>query len=108
MERWVARQNIERLRKLLSGEQDIDRRRTLEHLLIEQEATSAGMEDQAVARHDRAKRWRAKAEELRVVADQMTNRSAQADLRRLAADYETLADQDAPSADPQRKQDSAS
>lgn len=38
------------------------------------------------------RRWRARAEELRAVADQFTIPSAQEGLRRAAANYEKLAD----------------
>ena len=103
MEQWVAGQNIERLRRLISAETDMDRRRTLERLLVEQEAVTAKLGDRAAEAHERIKRWRAKAEELRTVADQLGTKSAQADLRRLAADYETLADEYPPAAHPQRK-----
>src|SRR5215831_16864108 len=40
----------------------------------------------------RVKRWRQKAEELRTIADQFANPSTQQTLRRVAADYEKLAD----------------
>ncbi len=44
MDKTVARLNIEHYRKLLANEADETRRRTLQHLLAEQEAKLAALE----------------------------------------------------------------
>jgi hypothetical protein len=44
------------------------------------------------ADQDRARQWRMKAEELRAVADQMHNPTAQESFRRMAATYDRLAE----------------
>jgi hypothetical protein len=51
--------------------------------------TIVGAADQ---QEKRIKRWRQKAEELRTIADQLTSPSTKQMMRRVAADYEKLAD----------------
>jgi hypothetical protein len=80
----LAQQHERHFRDQTKPEPDPERRSILEEILAEQEA-------KLPADGDRIRRWRMKAEELHVIADQMADASAQASLRRTAGTYDKLA-----------------
>ena len=67
-------------------------RAAVEAELVPSEMQMRTIADTANEQEKRIKRWRQKAEELRTIADQFTNPSTQQTMRRVAADYEKLAD----------------
>lgn len=81
----VRRSHIERYERLLADALDERTRRTVEALLVEENAARDKEWRQISA-------WRRRAAELRATADQFTVPSAQEALRRAAANIETMAD----------------
>ena len=67
-------------------------RAAVEAELVPSEMQMRPIADTANEKEKRIKRWRQKAEELRTISDQFTNPSTQQTMRRVAADYEKLAD----------------
>src|SRR6266481_3378315 len=102
---WLLLQNIAHYRQLLRAETDEAKRMTiaeplvkaeyrLKHLSLASEPVKSdppsGPTTPEASAH--ARRWRAKAEEVRTVAESMSSKSARHTLLQLARDYETLAD----------------
>jgi hypothetical protein len=98
-------QNIAYYRQLLRAEADEAKRRTIAEFLVKAEYQlkhfslapdlvkwdpRRGPTTPEASAH--ARRWRAKAEEVRTVAESMRSESARHTLLRLAHDYETLSD----------------
>jgi hypothetical protein len=93
---WLLQNDIARYRQLLKIETDEKKRRTIAELLVEAEydlalidKPSSPTTPEAAAQ---ARRWRAKAEECRAVAETMSGESARLTILRLARGYDTLAD----------------
>jgi hypothetical protein len=60
-----------------------------------------------VVTEERAEQWRSKAEELRTAADNCRSLEAQRTYRRLADQYDLLADRTVSASDPRNRKDSA-
>ncbi|HTZ80962.1 MAG TPA: hypothetical protein VMC10_23830 [Stellaceae bacterium] len=88
-ERWITRENVRRYRDLLKDVKDPHRRSALEWLLSEEERKFSAQEQSDP--RNRAKRWHAKAEELRTIADHTPSPAARETFLRLAENYEKLA-----------------
>ena len=67
-------------------------RAAVEAELVPSEMQMRAIADTTDEQEKRIKRWRQKAEELRTIADQFISPSTQQTMRRVAADYEKLAD----------------
>lgn len=109
---FVAQQNVRKYERLLREVYDTKTREVIEQLLNEAvaERDTAEAEDQlaaaTVARNplpDRAMRWRMKAAELHATADITQNKLARDTYRRLAENYEQLAEDAAARGDHEAK-----
>jgi alpha-beta hydrolase superfamily lysophospholipase len=93
---WLLRNDIARYRLLLKAETDKGKQQTIAEHLVEAEYNLALIDKPSrpttpeASAH--ARRWRAKAEECRAVAETISSESAQLTISRLARDYDTLAE----------------
>jgi hypothetical protein len=93
---WLLQNDIARYRQLLKTETDEKKRGTIAELLVETEYNLALIDKPSrpttpeASAH--ARRWLAKTEECRAVAETMSGESARLTILRLAQGYETLAD----------------
>ncbi len=92
------RYDVEHYTRLLSACTDEGVRIVLYQLICEAEdrlsslAAEIDIGGSAAAAPDRIRRWRAKAEECRTMADSMSNAAARHSLQQLARNYDALAD----------------
>ena len=87
----ATRETINRLRRLIRSQKDRSLRAKLETLLAAEEAKLPLLEENKDEMCRKIKRWRDKAEELRVISDQTDNSRVRVNFRRAIENYETLA-----------------
>lgn len=88
----TAKQRIDRYERILEGIHETSARLAIEQLLDEAWEELAAAESGEIV-SERSRRWRLKAEEYRTTADVTRDQTAQQTYRRLAENYERLADE---------------